>query len=106
MLLIAQRIHGLPETVMYPRGQLTVLSQIFHGLLFPNGVLAVDEFQHARFQNEKPAVDEPSFGRRFLLEGHDSRILSHDSAETRRGPDAGDRGPAAVRGVKRNFRSD
>src|ERR1700736_3683126 len=69
VLLVAQRIHGLPEAPMHPGGQLTVRSQIFHGFLFPNRIMAVDEFQHAGLENEDAAVDEAPFGGWLLLEG-------------------------------------
>src|ERR1700674_2587753 len=68
VLLITQRIHGLPETPMHPCSQLTISSQIFHRLLFPTRIVTVDEFQDAAFEDEETSVDEAAFGRGLLFE--------------------------------------
>src|ERR1700721_1000243 len=100
MLLIAQRVHGLPEAPMHPRRQLPVRRQIFHRFLFPHRFVPVDQLQDAGLENEESAVDESAFRRRLLLERDDPRILRHDTAEARRRLDAADGGFSAWPSLK------
>src|ERR1700679_3425686 len=106
MLLIAQRVHGLPEAPMHPRRQLPIRRQIFHRFLFPHRFVAFDQFQDAGIENEESAVDESALRRGLLLERDDPRILRHDAAETRRRSDAAPGGLSAVTLVKGDLRFD
>src|SRR5580704_16517252 len=58
VLLVAQSVHGLPEPAVHPGGQLTLRGQIFHRILFPDRIEAVDEFQHRWLENEETSVDQ------------------------------------------------
>jgi hypothetical protein len=106
VLFVAQRVHGLPETTMHPGRQLTVRRQALQGFVFPHRVVALDQFQHAGFQYEKTTVDQAALGRRLFLERDYLAALGNDAAKTRRGPNAGHRGFAAVIGMEGEFRAD
>src|SRR5450631_4061651 len=106
MLLVAQGIHWLPESTMNPGGELAARGKMLHGLVFPYRIQAVDQFEHARFQHEKAAVDEPAFGLRLLFERLRSTPLDHDPAEPRRGAHAGYSGLATSFLVKGDLLAD
>src|SRR5579859_92637 len=56
MLLVAQRIHGLPKAAMHPGRELPARCEILHRLLLPDGLRPVDQLEHARLEHEEAAV--------------------------------------------------
>ncbi len=61
-----QRVHGLPETFVVERHQFVLASQCFQRLALPYGLVARDEVEHSRLEDEKAAVD-PAFARLRLF---------------------------------------
>src|SRR6266852_3120966 len=57
LVLVAQRVHRLPEAQVVKSRQLTFTSQPFHRFTFPDGVVAFDIVDYFGRQNKKPAID-------------------------------------------------
>src|SRR5690606_40422026 len=56
-LLVAQRVHRLPETVVAICGELSRGRQFLHRAALPDGVVAIDQLDHLLLEHEEPAVD-------------------------------------------------
>src|SRR5688572_17808535 len=65
-LPFAQRIHRLPEALVPVGHELAIGSQPFHGVAFPQCIVAGDIAQHPAIQHEEAAVD-PALPRLRLL---------------------------------------
>src|SRR5208282_4525397 len=101
-LLVAQRIHRLPESAMHPGSELAARSKMLHRLVLPHDAVAGDQVQHAPFQHKEAAVDQATLLVRLLLEGYHLGSLHHDAAEARGRAYARDRCLAAMRAVERD----
>src|SRR3954466_4715746 len=84
VILVAQRIHRLPEPSVKIDGERLLVSEALHRLTFPDGVVTVDELQHVRRQNEESAVDPTSISLRLFLKAGDEVVLEHKRAEPAR----------------------
>ena len=67
MRLVAQGVHGLPETAVEIGGKLALAGQAFHGLAFPEGGVAVDAVDDLGRQHEEAAVDPAAIACGFSL---------------------------------------
>ena len=106
MLLVAQGVHRLPEPAVNPGRELAVSRQVFQRFILPYRLRTLDQFQHARLEHEKTAVDQSALGLRLLLEGDRLATLGHHAAEARRRPYAGDGRLATPLRVEGDFRAD
>ena len=66
-VFVAQRIHGLPESVVTIRRQPAILRKALERLAFPHRVVAADVFDDARFEHEKAAIDPGAVAFRLFL---------------------------------------
>src|SRR4051812_30862155 len=67
-LLVVQRVHRLPETLVPERGELPVFGQSLHGPALPHGLVVVDEVEDGTFEDEKAAVDPGPVAAGLFLE--------------------------------------
>ena len=82
MVLVAQRIHRLPEAAVMKCAQLIVLGKPLQRILLERRRVARNVFAHLRRQHEEAAVDPLPVACRLLLE-IDNRIASITSEPKR-----------------------
>src|ERR1051325_3936398 len=78
-LLVAQRIHRLPEPPVPVRGELALPGEPAQRLPLPDALIAVDVIDRRRLEDEEPAVDPGAVAGGLLVE------LGHRSEERRVG---------------------
>src|SRR5262249_52741870 len=99
MLLVAGRVHGVPETVVAKRHQLAGLCEALERTMLERA-LVVKVLEYAGIEDEKAAVDPALARLRLLGELLHAGALEGERAETRGRMHGGQRRHAAVRVVK------
>src|SRR5687768_10233289 len=102
MVLVAQRVHRLPETAMSIGGEIAAARERLHRLALPERGVAIDEVDHPGREHEKTAVDPAAFAARLLLEARHAIAVDIERAEARRRLHRSDRGEDALRAVIRD----
>src|SRR5260370_18922810 len=102
MLLVAQRIHGLPEAFMKEGLDLALCNESFDRLAFEHLRIVGDRIDRLWIENEEAAVDPPALVAGLLLEGVDLSVLQSQRSETRKRLHTGQRNQLVVALVKRN----
>ena len=100
LVLVAQRIHGLPEPQVLVGLQLAIAAEGFQRHRFPRHIITLDQRQHARRQYEKAAIDEAAIAARFFGETRHHVALAPQRAVASRGLHRGHRGRLAVAAVE------
>src|SRR4051794_36538483 len=70
-VLVPQRIHVLPIAGMAVDRELILRHEPAHGILLPDRVVAVDEIEDARLQDEESAIDQVTIRSGLLPEAQD-----------------------------------
>src|SRR4051812_8237091 len=94
--LVAQGIHGLPETGVRIGHELPAGGEAHERFLLPTGLIARNEIDGLRFDDEEAAVDPCAVARGLLLEARDQLTLQVQRAVSSGRLDRGDRGKLAV----------
>src|SRR5436189_6375079 len=72
VILVAQRIHGLPEPGMPERGQLAFIGELWQRPGLPSCGIALDAVDDRRLEDEIAAIDDALVPRRLLDEAPDA----------------------------------
>src|SRR5690606_7035172 len=99
-LLVAQRVHALPEPLVPVGHELPVLGQLLERLALELGVVAGDVVEHARLQHEEGAVDPALARLGLLVELDDLVAVELEVTEAGGGPGGRQGGELAVRAVE------
>ena len=83
--LVADRIHGMPETVMLKGHQLAITRKIAKRLMFQrHGVQLCQIVKYARLEHEKSAIDPGLLRVNFLSKVDDLAAIEFQTAESSR----------------------
>ncbi len=86
-VLLAERVHALPERLVLVRHQLPVGRQSLHRLVLEHGVVTVDVLGDLGLHDEERTVDPAFAGVRLLAELDDAVAVEHEVPVPRRGTD-------------------
>src|SRR4051812_44362786 len=67
-LLLAQRVHRLPEAAVLVSGELAVAHQAFHRRALENRIVAFDVVEYRGLEDEESSVDQSAVSRGLLPE--------------------------------------
>src|SRR6266511_1689103 len=96
MVLIAERVHRLPEAAMMEGAQLARTRQARQRVLLERGGIAFDVFAHLGREHEEAAIDPLSVAGRFLLEVEDRIVVHHQRTPASGGLHGGQRRQLSV----------
>src|SRR5690606_30238130 len=99
MVFVAQRVHRLPETVVFEGRNLIIARQVFHRLAFPDGFITRDIREYSRFEYEETAVN-PAAVSGLFVERDDGFAFQPEQSETARRLRGGDGGELFLRAMK------
>src|ERR1700745_213074 len=102
MLLIAQRIHGLPKALMEERLNLSLRDQSFNRLAFKHLRIFRHGFYRLWIEDEEPSIDPSALVTGLFLKGIDLSIFQPQCSEPRKRLNTGQRNQFLVILVKRN----
>src|SRR6476620_7744096 len=75
VILVAQRIHGVPEPFVKVRGKVLLDGKLLHGIALPDRIVPFHVIEHFRRQHKKSAVDPAPFSFRLFLKAGDELAL-------------------------------
>jgi hypothetical protein len=106
IILVAERVHVLPESAVVVDGELAVVHEAAQRLLLPDGGVALDVVEHARLADEEAAVDQVAVGGGLLAEAvHPVRLRREveraEAARLQHRRHGGERALLAVEGDQR-----
>ena len=94
--LVAQGIHGLPETAVTIGGELTFSGEALHGFSLPDGIVCIDVVDDFGRQDEKTAIDPGAIAGGLFLETGDLDVLEVNRTEAAWGLGGGERRQLAL----------
>src|SRR3954447_17463373 len=100
LILLAQRIHRLPKSVMPVSTKLTRAGKRLHGFLLPNSRVARYKGEHFGRQHKKTAVDPRPVAGRFFLKTTNAVTACSQSSKSARCSCGGYSRQPAVRTMK------
>src|ERR1700733_11697705 len=84
-ILVAQRVHGLPESIVDIGHELTIVRQALERFAFPKRIVGRNAVDDARIEDKETAVDVCIVARRFLREMRDLAAVKLQSPIASRG---------------------
>src|SRR5262249_1923133 len=100
MILVSERVHGLPETVMLVGAQAPRRCQIAQWLLFPRGLRSFDVVEPLRRKREEAAVNPGSVAEWLLDEAVHAAAVELQTAEPSWGAHSRDGGNVPLLAMK------
>src|SRR4029453_3620295 len=91
VVLVAQRVHGMPEPAVYVFRKLALASERLHRYPLPDSRVTVDVVKHLGREDEKTAIDHSSVSLRFFLEAANQIVVQYHGAEATRRLDGNQR---------------
>src|SRR5437016_2687198 len=102
MVLVAQRIHRLPEAAVEMRRKRTLSCQTLQRLALPHGGIAFYVIENRRRQDEETAVDPAAIALGLFLKAGDEPVFQHKRTKAARRLHRGERRLDLPRAVVRD----
>ena len=85
VILLAQRIHTGPETVVPVAYELMLFGELFDRLSFPHDFIAFNVVNGLALKDIETAIDPAFIAMRLFLEVNDAILIEHKTPKSRRG---------------------
>src|SRR5690606_20852515 len=106
MVLVAERVHRVPEAIMLEGHQFTLLRESDQRLGLEAGGIPLDQIDTCRGKDEETPIDEAAIAARLCRKAGDAGPPALESTVASRRPYCRDGGVATMSAMKCDFRAD